>query len=104
MGASHSAHSADLKVLVEFDDLDDADGFIRASLPRRAGIIGLRHAAQDGDIVRMEIHVDGVSTRRLRGVKRAIVGKSSGRLFFKDSRGKYRAWHSRQLCDALLAK
>lgn len=101
MGAAHSAHSVDLAVLVEFDDLDEADGFMSAALPRHASRIGLKDVVQDGDIVRMEIHVDGISTGHLRSIKRALIGHSTGRVFVKDARGRYRAWHSKQLCDAL---
>eukprot|EP00873_Tetraselmis_striata_P043799 jgi/Tetstr1/464063/TSEL_008868.t1 len=103
MGAAQSAHSVNLAVLVEFEDVKDASDFMGAELPKRADKIGLRSALQDCDIVRMDIRVDGASPGLLRSIKRAIVGHSTGRAFVKDSQGVYRAWNSKKLARDLIA-
>lgn len=97
MGAGQSgARSADLAVLVEFDGMEEADGFMAVDLPKRRGGLRITDAEQDGDIVRFNLHIDSVSTGRLRAAKRALVRRWGGRAFVRLN-GRYTAWHSRKL-------
>eukprot|EP00873_Tetraselmis_striata_P034009 jgi/Tetstr1/454273/TSEL_041192.t1 len=99
MGAGHSRPvlSAELEVLVEFEDPAAATRCVTVHIPRMAKKIGLRSVIHDGDIVRMRLCVDGLSAAHLHSIKRAIVGHSTGRPFVKSKWGRYMAWHSKPL-------
>lgn len=96
------ARTVGLDVLVEFEDMGEATRFMSSTLPRVSRDIHLTAASQDGDIARMTLGVGSASVARLRQTKRAVVGRSSGRVFFRTRPGRYFPWHSRAVREALL--
>ena len=100
MGARQSSTVlvADLAVLVEFDELDEAASFY-GDVGKKPGVLT---ADQDGDIVRLTLRVHAVTPNHLRLTKHSIVGDSTGRVFVKNGSGRYVAWRSNRLYNMLV--
>jgi hypothetical protein len=90
----------DLAVLIDFDNPGEASAFMAVDLPNQMSKLSVTDAIQDGDVVRLQLHLDDVSTSRLKATKRALVNHWHGRAFVKLD-GRYTAWHSRELSNLL---